>query len=183
MPVGKGGIQGLCKWVCVQYMCVIMGMWWYKCGVCISCMSIGVCVCVCVFVCGLHMLPITSPICVNHHRRRNRVRHSDYDLKDIREEGEPVTGPARPLCQTNFTHTSFTQFGHALHWASCAPWHVFTHYYAGFKSFECLTLFAHLLPGCLSTQLHDSFGICQRHFSFEQFQNENLCNVLHSLFI
>lgn len=119
MPVGKGGIQGLCKWVCVQYMCVIMGMRWYKCGVCISCMSISVCacvsLCVCVFVCGLHMLPITSPICVNHHRRRNRVRHSDYDLKDIREEGEPVTGPARPRCQTNFTHTSFTQFGHALH--------------------------------------------------------------------
>lgn len=114
MPVGKGGIQGLCKWVCVQYMCVIMGMWWYKCGVCISCMSISVCVCVYVFVCGLHMLPITSPICVNHHRRRNRVRHSDYDLKDIREEGEPVTGPARPRCQTNFTHTRFTQFGHAL---------------------------------------------------------------------
>lgn len=73
-----------------------------------------------VFVCGLHMLPITSPICVNHHRRRNRVRHSDYDLKDIREEGEPVTGPARPRCQTNFTHTSFTQFAHALHRVSCA---------------------------------------------------------------
>lgn len=115
MPVGKGGLQGLCKWVCVQYMCVIMGMWWYKCGVCITCMSISVCVCVSMFVCGLHMLPITSPICVNHHRRRNRERHSDYDLKDIREEGEPVTGPARPRCQTNFTHTSFAQFAHALH--------------------------------------------------------------------
>ena len=108
LPVGKGGIQGLCKWVCVQYMCVIMGMWWYKCGVCITCMSISVCVCVCVFVCGLHMLPITSPICVNHHRRRNRVRHSDDDLKDIREEGEPVTGP----CQASLPDKLYS---HKLH--------------------------------------------------------------------
>lgn len=53
------------------------------------------CLCVHLCVCGLHMLPITSPICVNHHRRRNRVRHLDDDLKDIREEGEPVTGLAR----------------------------------------------------------------------------------------
>lgn len=43
--VGKGGIQGLCKWVCIQYMCVIMGMRWYKCGVCITCMSVCVRVC------------------------------------------------------------------------------------------------------------------------------------------
>lgn len=71
------------------------------------------------------MLPITSPICVNHHRRRNRVRHSDYDLKDIREEGEPVTEPASlPRCQTNFTHTSFSHFACTLHWVCCAPWHV-----------------------------------------------------------
>lgn len=127
--VRKRGIQGLCKWVCIQYMCVIMVMWLYKCGVCISCMSISVCVrdCVCVLVCGLHMLPITSPICVNHHKRRNRVRHSDYDLKDIREEGKPVTRPARPHSQTNFTHTSFTQFGHALHYCRFPV-------YAGFKS-------------------------------------------------
>lgn len=47
--VGKGGIQGLCKWVCIQYMCVIMGMRWYKCGVCITCMS--VCVRVCAWEC------------------------------------------------------------------------------------------------------------------------------------
>lgn len=80
------------------------------------------CLCaqLCVLVCGLHMLPITSPICVNHHKRRNRVRHPGYDLKDIREEGEPVTGPARPRSQTTFTHTSFSQFGHTLHWVSCA---------------------------------------------------------------
>lgn len=76
--------------------------------------------CVCVFVCGLHMLPITSPICVNHHKRRNRVRHSDGDLKGMREEGEPVTGPARHRSQTSFTHTGFSQFGHTLHWLSCA---------------------------------------------------------------
>lgn len=44
-------------------------------------------VCESMFVCGLHMLTITSPICVNHRRRRNRVRHSDYDLKDIRGRG------------------------------------------------------------------------------------------------
>lgn len=75
---------------------------------------------VCVFVCGLHMLPITSPICVNHHKRRNRVRHSDYDLKDMREEGEPVTGPARHRRQTGFTHTGFGPFCHALHWLSSA---------------------------------------------------------------
>lgn len=43
MPAGKGGIQGLCERVCIQYTCVIMGMW---CGVCIVRVRIRVCVCV-----------------------------------------------------------------------------------------------------------------------------------------
>lgn len=81
-------------------------------------------VCESVFVCGLHMLTITSPICVNRRRRRNRVRHSDYDLKDIRGEGEPVTGPVSwPRCQTNFTHTSLSRFARASHWLSCAQYY------------------------------------------------------------
>lgn len=118
-----------------------------------ACALVFVCAaaCVCVFVCGLHMLPITSPICVNHHKRRNRVRHSDYDLKDMREEGEPVTGPARHRSQTSFTHTGFSQFGHTLHWLSCARRFQIIH-----TLFTLCSPFARLL-------IHkdgDSFAVC-----------------------
>lgn len=117
----KGGIQGWCKWVCFHYMRVIMGMWCRVCTTCIKAVFACLCVCVSVFVCGLHMLPITSPICVNHHRR-NRVRQSDYDLKDIREVGEPVTRPASlPHGQTSFTHVCSVR--PAPHWLSCAAGH------------------------------------------------------------
>lgn len=122
------------------------------------------------------MLPITSPICVNHHRRRNRVRHSDYDLKDIREEGEPVTGPAsRPRCQTNFTHTSFTHFSHALHWVSCI--HTLLHTQASNHSNASHSS----LTFCRLVNPHS----CSIHTPLAKVTSQTFehdCNILHSLF-
>lgn len=78
-------------------------------------------VCDSVFVCGLHMLTITSPICVNHHRRRKQSETlRRQPQRHQRERGNLWQGLHCLLsCQTNFTHTSSPQL--ALHWLSCAP--------------------------------------------------------------
>lgn len=74
----------LCTCVCkydyaaVKKTCVVPERWCF-----VQRARVRTSMCVCVRVCGRHMLPITSPICVNCHKSRNRVRHSDGNLKDI----------------------------------------------------------------------------------------------------